>query len=202
MINSLAVHVIDQDSRQRAQISRAVIAAGHHAEIYSSVAELKCRPPDHGVILAAEDDLGCEMMQLEASLRGHGKWLGIIVTTTDPSIEKAVVAIRDGAMDYLPWPVEHKRLGWAIERAASTTLRNQQRYAKWNTARERLEVLTAREQQVLALVADGFTNRAIGVRLGISVRTVEIHRINAIKKLGVSSTAEAIIAHFIVKNSL
>ena len=197
LMNSLSVHVINQDFRQRAQMSRAVIAAGHHAEIYSSIAEFELSHKNSGVIMAIEDDFGEESLSFDASIRQLGKWFGVIVTSKSPSIEKAVVAIRDGAMDYLPWPVKSGRLAWAIQQAAIVTLRNQHRYTSKSSARERIAALTPRERQVLALVADGLTNRMAGNRLGISDRTAEIHRNNAIKKLGVNSTAEAVITYFV-----
>jgi two-component system, LuxR family, response regulator FixJ len=191
-MGSLSIHVVDADSRRRAEVSRAVFAIGHHAEIYSTPDELVDLLPENGVIIARDDSVAGEFGNLAAALHRHGRFLGIIATSENPTIDGAVTAIRNGAMDYLSLPVDSQRLSLAIDRVSTDALFSRARNVGRHKDRAVIDSLTPREREVLTLVAEGKTNREIGLSLGISPRTVEIHRTRSIAKMGVRSTAEAI----------
>lgn len=191
-MGSLAVHVVDDDSRRRAQVSRAVLAMGHHAEVYTDSAELIAHLPREGVVVALDEAIYGGLSNLAAVFQHEGRWLGIVATSQTPSIDGAIEAIRQGAADYVPWPIDEQRLSDAIARAAEAGKKVRERHLAGFETRAKLNLLTAREREVLGIVSEGLTSKQIGERLGISVRTVEIHRINMIAKLGARNTAEAV----------
>jgi len=121
-----------------------------------------------------------------------GKWLPIVAYSEEPPVEKVVSALALGAMDYLVWPLARDamltRLA-EVEKRSRNVARKQRDIAE---ARARLRSLSGREQQVLADLAHGLSNKEIAQHLGISPRTVEIHRANLIGKIGAKSSAHAI----------
>ena len=188
----LAVHVLDDDHARRAQIARCALALGHHAEVYADPAELAAHAPQDGVVVALEDAVQGGVSGLLGLLNRDGRWLAVIATSRTPSIDKAVSAIKQGALDYLPLPLDPERLAQAIETVAAQAETLSEDRSRRSAARARLAALSAREREVVSLMAAALTNKAIARRLGISPRTVEIHRTNALTKLGVDHSIAAV----------
>ena len=188
----LAIHVLDDNSARRAQIARAAYALGHHAEVYSDPDELAAHAPEGGVVVALEDAVSGGVSGLRGLLNREGRWLAIIATSPNPSIEKAVQAIKDGALDYLPLPFEERDLSRVLESVASEAAVLHSQRQRELDARARIQRLSAREREVVSGMARGWTNKEIGRDLGISPRTVEIHRTNALSKLAARHSAEAV----------
>lgn len=188
----LAIHVLDDDSARRAQIARAAYALGHHAEVYSDPGELAAHAPEGGVVVALEDAVSGGVSGLRGLLNREGRWLAIIATSPTPSIEKAVQAIKDGALDYLPLPFEERELSRVLESVASEASTLRAKRQRELDARARILRLSAREREVVAAMARALTNKEIGRELGISPRTVEIHRTNALTKLAARHSTEAV----------
>jgi FixJ family two-component response regulator len=188
----LAVHVLDDDHARRAQIARCALALGHHAEVYSDPAELAAHAPQEGLVVALEDAVQGGVSGLLGLLNREGRWLAVIATSPTPSIDKAVSAIKQGALDYLSLPLDPERLAQAIEAVAAEAQTMRGDRSRRVAARARLAALSAREREVVALMAQALTNKAIARRLGISPRTVEIHRTNALTKLGVGHSIAAV----------
>lgn len=188
----LAIHVLDDDHARRAQIARCAYALGHHAEVYSDPVELAQYAPEGGVVVALEDVLSGGVSGLRGLLNRQGRWLAIIASSSTPSIAKAVQAIKDGALDYLPLPFEEQQLSRMLETVAGEAAGLRAERQRQIDARARIARLSTREREVVARMASGLTNKAIGRDLGISSRTVEIHRTNALAKLDAGHSAEAV----------
>ena len=112
------------------------------------------------------------------SLPGHG------------DIDMAVMALHEGAADFIQKPVDNERLLAVIASTAFESLSGAGAVLDGETARARCAELTNRERDIARLVAEGLTNRLIGERLSIAVRTVEVHRASALRKLGVRTPEE------------
>lgn len=191
-----AVHVIDDDHKRRARIARVAYSLGHHAEVYASSRELTDCAPREGVVVALEDAVQGNFSDLVGLLNRDGQWLAVIATSAAPSIEKAVRAIKDGARDYLPLPLDEAAFARALDSAAEDSLKIHSDIQRRQAAIEALGRLTHREREVVAQMAQGSTNKETGRRLAISPRTVEIHRTNAIAKLNASTSAGVIRLFF------
>lgn len=192
MKDTLVIHVVDGDSRSRAEHARVVLALGHHAEVYSSVEEFFDLPPESGVILARQHPASPNVDELFERLAEEGIWLPVIVAAADPTCEQVVAAIKSGALDYVPLPLDPGRLARSLSRVMPEAEAHGRARHRLLDARRRVGTLSRREREVLEWLALGCSNKVIARELGISPRTVEIHRANMMVKLGARHAAEAI----------
>jgi two-component system response regulator FixJ len=125
---------------------------------------------------------------LQTQLRALGVHLPVIATAAKGDVTTAVEAMKAGAVDFIERPVDDRRLLDAIE-AALVDPRNE---PAPSAAARRLAILSNRERQVLDAIVAGHPNKVIAHRLGISMRTVEVHRAHMLERLGMRSIAEAI----------
>ena len=192
MEQRLTLHIVDSDSRSRAEQARTAFALGHHAEVYSHLSELFDRTPPSGIVLLRQRAIEMPLSELFDRLGEQGAWMPLIVCAAEPQIEQVVAAIKDGALDYLKLPLEAGRLARSLARVideAEAQGRARQRLAE---ARRRVAQLSKREREVLELLALGSSNKLIARELTISPRTVEIHRSNMMTKLRAGHAAEAV----------
>ncbi len=115
-----------------------------------------------------------------------------IVTISAPSVAVAVAAIKAGAYDVVVLPAAAGDLARRVDDAAAVQRAAARRHAVAAEAATLLAQLTSRENEVLRLLADGLANRDVAARLGISLRTAEVHRARIMAKLGVGSLAQAL----------
>lgn len=184
------IFLVDSDFRRRAAISHCLAGTAIHVEPFEDTQELTGRWPSSGLLLI-HDDTRC-VNGLLKHMTQSGHWLPVIGYAENPATRTVVQAVLEGAIDYISWPFTSQEIAEVIDTAwvraktfGSTKLREA-------LARSRIHRLTKRERQVLAGVASGLSNRMIGEKLGISPRTVEIHRANMLTKMGANHTSEAI----------
>ena len=107
-------------------------------------------------------------------------------------MEHVIRAILAGAVDYLQWPITVADIDRLKEDvAAKAESRRREEMVRFE-ARELVQNLSRREKEILALLARGYSNKSTAKELGISHRTVEIHRANAFRKINAGSTADAV----------
>ena len=186
------VHIVSLSSIERAEQARACYALGYHAEIYGNYEELIAARPYRGLVLAEDMAGRGGIGVLIAGMAAHGFWLPVIANAAGAEPRRVVEAVRAGALDYLPLPLERERLLAALETAVAEAqaMGSAQRQAV--NARARLATLTARENEVLDLLVAGSSNKMIARALEISPRTVEIHRANMMAKLDAHHAADAV----------
>ena len=186
------LHILGGTSRSRAEQARIAFALGHHAEVYGSLEEFFGRLPEDGIILAAEGTVTGGTAGLIRRLGEAGVWLPLVMTAEDAPIEAVVDAIRDGAIDFLALPLETTQLARRLQRiavAAGPIIASRRRHVE---SRGRIGQLSRREREVLECLAAGRSNKLIARDLGISPRTVEIHRANMMTKLDAGHAADAV----------
>ncbi|CAM4096258.1 FixJ family two-component response regulator [Novosphingobium lubricantis] len=192
MVDRVTLHILDGDTARRAQLARLAFAAGHHAEIYASVAELLAHAPAGGLVLAHDDPVGEGIPRLISAMMQAGHWLPVIAIAETPETSAVVRAIKAGALDYLAMPEQIAPLNEAVGRAAAEAESFRAQRARAAEARQRISRLSQREREVLDRLAEGCSNKAIARDLEISPRTVEIHRMKMMGKLGARHAAEAV----------
>jgi len=192
MVERVTLHILDSDSARRAQLARLAFAAGHHAEIYAHAEELLSHAPAGGLVLAQDEPVGEGITNLVSAMMRAGQWLPVIAIAENPSITAVVRAIKVGALDYLTVPDQIAPLNEAVTRSAREADAQRLSRARAAEARQRISRLSMREREVLDRLADGCSNKAIARDLEISPRTVEIHRMKMMGKLGARHAAEAV----------
>jgi two-component system response regulator FixJ len=116
----------------------------------------------------------------------------IILITGHGDIDMAVSAIKRGAFDFIEKPFDEIRLLESVNKAISHGKRRLDEFTALSELRTRFEALTDRQREVMTLAATGLSNKEIGNKLGISLRTVEIHRAWMMQKMGARNLAELV----------
>jgi two-component system response regulator FixJ len=135
---------------------------------------------------------GMDGLEVQAALRDKGITLPVIIMTGHGDVTLAVQAMKAGALDFIEKPFEKAVLLSALEHGIDRLKRSAANVERADEAAVRLQALTPRERDVLDGLAKGLPNKTIAYDLGISPRTVEIHRANLMSKLEVKSLSEAL----------
>ena len=145
---------------------------------------------------------GMNGMELHRRLNELGCNLPIIFVTGHGDIQMAVEAMQNGALDFVTKPYREQELLDTISRALDKDAAKRQFLIEKRVVQERLATLTARETEVMEMMVDGNANKVIGIDLGISERTVEIHRGRVMKKMKTHSLAELVKMVLVAKGRL
>ena len=188
------VHLVDDDEAIRRSVGFMLKTSGYHVRSYESGVELLKGVPniEPGCILLDIRMPGMDGIEVQASLRDKGVTLPVIIMTGHGDVSLAVQAMKAGAVDFIEKPFEKAVLLSAIEHGVERLKHSAANHERSDEAAVRLQVLTPREREVLDGLAKGLPNKTIAYDLGISPRTVEIHRANVMSKLAVRSLSEAL----------
>lgn len=199
--STLTIHIIEANDSLRASTFRMLKGLGYHCEIYATVAELIEFRPTSGIVLKHEYRGGNTVAGVAARLRSAGIFLNIAGCSEEPEVRAVVNAMRAGALDYLAMPFDTQQLSEVLESLADVNEAQCRENHEKAEATARLARLSGREREVLELVAKGASNKEAARKLDISPRTVEIHRMKMMGKLGVASAAQAVRFWLMTKSS-
>jgi two-component system response regulator FixJ len=187
------VHVVDDDAGVRRSLERLLSSAGFAAVSYPTPeAFLEAAPGlAAGCILLDVQMPGMDGLMLQAELRARGGGLPVIVMTGHGDVARAVRAMKAGAADFIEKPFNDEILVAAIE-AALGKVGHVGRDRDAAAAAQRIATLSPREREVLEGLVSGRSNKEIAFDLGISIRTVEVHRSRMMERLDVRQFAEAV----------
>jgi len=192
------VHIVDDDPAIRRSVGFMLKTSGHLVEAYESGADLlkKSSDLDQGCILLDIRMPGMDGLEVQQALQEKGVGLPVIIMTGHGDVTLAVKAMKAGAVDFIEKPFEKEVLLASLDQGFGRLSRKEATEDRQRDAEIRLQALTARERDVLNGLAQGLPNKTIAYDLGISPRTVEIHRANLMTKLGVRSLSEALRVAF------
>jgi two-component system response regulator FixJ len=194
MTDRRLIHLVDDEEAIRRSASFMLKTSGFAVEAWpSGVAFLKeVRHAATGCILLDVRMPEMDGLEVQKTLNERGITMPVIILTGHGDISIAVRAMKEGAVDFIEKPFEKSVLLGAIE-AAFTRLDDLGSRAERAAEAERVIAgLTSRERDVLEGLAQGLPNKTIAYDLGISPRTVEVHRANLMTKLGVRSLSDAL----------
>ena len=187
------VHVVDDDAAIRRAMARLLRSARLETVGYETAqAVLNAAPSlSSGCILLDVQMPGMDGLELLARLSEFGIELPVIVVTGHGDVPTAVKAMKAGAVDFIEKPIDEAQLLATID-AALAEKKSAARNRAAARATGQMALLSPRERQVLEAIAIGRPNKLIAYDLGISVRTVEVHRAHMLDRLGVRYIGGAI----------
>ncbi|MFP5330691.1 MAG: response regulator FixJ, partial [Alphaproteobacteria bacterium] len=179
------VHLVDDDEAIRRSTGFVLKTSGYRVKSYESGAEILKSLPEFepGCILLDIRMPGMDGMEVQQELRSRGITAPVIIMTGHGDVALAVQAMKAGAVDFIEKPFEKAVLLSAIEQGFERLDHSEAGRARADEAAVRLQSLTPREREVLDGLSRGLPNKTIAYDLGISPRTVEIHRANLMTKL-------------------
>jgi two-component system response regulator FixJ len=189
-----AVSIVDDDDAVRSSLRLLLKSAGLTATTYPSAREYldAWQPQQPGCLILDVRMPGMSGIELQAELNRRGAIIPVIFISGHGDIPMAVEAIQHGAFDFLTKPFGDQELIDRVRRALAADADNRKLLAQRELLRERLESLTPREREVLTLVTQGKANKVMAGDLGVSQRTVEIHRARVMEKMGANSLAQLV----------
>ena len=195
------VHLVDDDAGIRRSVSFMLKTSGHRVETYESGIDLlkKGSELDDGCILLDIRMPEMDGLEVQQALQNKGVSLPVIIMTGHGDVSLAVKAMKAGAVDFIEKPFEKGALMASLDEGYRRLSRKGVTDDRMRDAAVRLQALTPRERDVLDGLAEGLPNKTIAYDLGISPRTVEIHRANLMTKLQVRSLSEALRIAFAAK---
>jgi len=185
------VFIVDDDAAVRDSLSLLLSLHGHPTAVFASAEAFLgvLQPGWRGCVVADIRMPGMSGLAMQQALARQGSVLPVIIITAHGDIAAAREAFKAAAVDFFEKPFDEDLLLQAIHRALTGLDSAEPRPG---TAATRPGALSARERQVQDLVVAGADNAAIGAQLGISPRTVEVHKSRLMAKLGVRNLAELI----------
>lgn len=188
------VHLVDDDASVRRSVGFMLKTSGFLVQSYVSGVELLKAGKELSAGCILLDIRMPEMDGLEVydALKAQGIALPVIIMTGHGDIPLSVRAMKAGAIDFIEKPFEKAVLLEALEFGFASLQRTEVARERTRDAAVRLQALTPRERDVLDGLADGLPNKTIAFDLGISPRTVEIHRANLMSKLEARSLSDVL----------
>jgi len=188
------VFVVDDDAGMRRGLEFLLRHAGLSVRGFGSAREfLDFYQPDmRGCMLLDVRMPEISGLDLQEHLRKNGAKLPVVIVTAYGSIPMAVRAIQQGAIDFIEKPFDGALLLERVHRALAHEAQDHLDAQRISQLRERYELLTPREREVMRLVVSGLLNKQIAAELGISMKTVENHRACVMDKMKADSLAELV----------
>lgn len=188
-----AIHIVDDDAAVRRSLERLLHTMGFVPVSYETPFDLLDAVPvlSTGLLLIDVRMPGMDGLQLQSHLSELGCRLPVVVMTGEGDVQTAVRAMKAGAVDFIEKPFDDERLLAAIEAAFARAERSTRDRDAVEAAR-RIATLSRREREVLDALVAGSVNKVIAIELGISVRTVEVHRAHMLERLGTRRLGEAV----------
>ena len=194
VVSTSTVYVVDDDDGMRRALSLLLNTVGYKTSAFASPKEFldKFRPEFPGCLVLDIRMPGMSGLELQQHLNRMGSMLPVIFITGHGDVPMAVQAMKEGAFEFVQKPFRDQDLLDRINHALELDKENRSTLALRADVLQRCESLTPREKQVMDMVVDGAANKVIAIDLGLSERTVEIHRAKVMEKMGARSVAHLV----------
>jgi FixJ family two-component response regulator len=193
-MNSGIVYVVDDEEPICDSISLLLRSVGLKTETYTDPAAFlaKVKPDAAGCIVIDVRMPGMSGLEVQRVLNERRSSQPLIFITGHGDVPMAVEAMRNGAFDFLQKPFNDDDLIRRVQRALEQDSTDRARLAQTEDIRRRWESLTEREREVAEMLVDGAANKVVALDLGISERTVELHRARVMQKMEARSLPQLV----------
>lgn len=191
------IHIVDDDDGMRRALSLLLGTVGYETAAYAGPTEFLARfkPDDPGCLVLDIRMPEMSGLEVQQQLNRMGCVLPIIFITGHGDVPMAVQAMKAGAFEFIQKPFRDQDLLDKINQALRHDAENRVGVARRAEVLRRMESLTPRERQVMDMVVEGGANKVIAIDLGLSERTVEIHRAKVMEKMGARTVAHLVKLH-------
>jgi FixJ family two-component response regulator len=198
------VFVIDDDDAVRNSLRLLLKSVGLPVQACASAQEFlpAYDPRQPGCLVLDVRMPGMSGLELQQQLNLRGAIIPVVFISGHGDIPMAVEAMQHGAFDFLQKPFRDQDLIDRVQRALERDAANRAQLQETDRIRARWESLTAREREVLELVTEGKPNKVMAADLGVSQRTVEIHRARVMEKMEAHSLAQLVRMMMILRGTL
>ncbi len=188
------IYIVDDDDSMRRAITLLLRTVGYNPVAFTRPGEFlsKFDPNLHGCLVLDIRMPEMSGLEIQQQLNRTGAMLPVIFITGHGDIPMAVQAMKDGAFDFLTKPFRDQDFLDRINTALKQDAESRAELEKHTELRRRSESLTPREKEVFELIVDGKANKVVAIDLGLSERTVEIHRGNVMEKMAARSVAHLV----------
>tara|TARA_Y100000815_G_scaffold131755_1_gene119023 strand:+ start:1212 stop:1835 length:624 start_codon:yes stop_codon:yes gene_type:complete len=193
MMHDEIIFIVDDDTGLRDSLAALLQTDGYRVVAYDSAMAFLSEPvTDNGCLILDLKMPGMTGLELQRHIAESGRVLPIILISAFAEVSTAVTSMKLGAFDVLEKPFDDEKLLSTVAAALEKGRKQREIAEVRREATQRLSTLSAREREVLAKVANGASSKVIAEELGISRRTVEIHRAKIMRKAEVQNTAELV----------
>ncbi len=191
------VYVVDDDDGMRRALDTLLSTVGYKTAVFSRPSEFLAnfKPDAPGCLVLDIRMPEMSGLELQHQLNRMGSMLPVIFITGHGDVPMAVQAMKEGAFEFIQKPFRDQELLDRINHALKQDAESRSTAARRSEVLHRLESLTPRERQVMDLIVEGSANKVIAIDLGLSERTVEIHRAKVMEKMGARSVAHLVKLH-------
>ena len=191
------IYVVDDDDGMRRALDTLLSTVGYKTAVFSRPSEFlsQFKPEAHGCLVLDIRMPEMSGLEVQQQLNRMGSMLPVIFITGHGDVPMAVQAMKEGAFEFIQKPFRDQDLLDRINHALKQDADYRSNAARRSEVQHRLESLTPREKQVMDFIVDGSANKVIAIDLGLSERTVEIHRAKVMEKMGARSVAHLVKLH-------
>lgn len=188
------VYLVDDDAAICDALSMFLESCGYQVETFSSAEDFLAAADAaiNGVMLLDQRMTGMTGLELQAELDKRAIGLQIIFISGHADVRMSVQAIKAGAINLLEKPFTNEELLRSLTEAFSLVIEKQLQHERFDQLRQSFCSLTEREKEVIEHVVAGHSNRQLAERMGVSDRTIEVHRARGMKKMGATSLPDLV----------